>query len=316
MHKEHRQDTCGKASGEWTLEMDHSAMNEGILNSRVSATTAGVDKREEKMTKGVHSTALCAVGGFVVGTAALRILLDRSTAIPAAKQALQGPEQARTNTSVPSATSSIDEYEPDPETMYDWAYEEEDLILNETFVVPPSLSADAEEEEDAIPAGISVSRRMNLFDEPGFRLKLFWKEGYYWQESYAEKWWCMSCGLDGVCKKDDSMYLVNCKSKSHADARFTSTRRRKGLQYRVVGTDLCLQKIGRSRRIELRPCSKSQVLQQFKSKRGPDGGFDLRPARYTGRCLTNHHHPKAGELVYAESCRTAHRTKTGYWEKY
>lgn len=83
-----------------------------------------------------------------------------------------------------------------------------------------------------------------------------------------------------------------------------------------MGTDLCLQKIGRSVKIALKPCNKRNVLQQFQGYRGAGKEFDIRPARFSNRCLTNHHHPKAGEVIYAETCLKAHRTKTGYWTAY
>lgn len=37
----------------------------------------------------------------------------------------------------------------------------------------------------------------------GFRLRLYWEEGYDWQESGGEKFWCMEC--DGSCEDGDKM---------------------------------------------------------------------------------------------------------------
>ena len=108
---------------------------------------------------------------------------------------------------------------------------------------------------------------------------------------------------------------VNCKTKSDVDAKFKLTRLKKGDQFRVAGTNLCLQKIGRSKRIVLKSCQSNNALQLF---RGFQSGrkFDLRPVSSAGRCLTNHHHPKASEVVFAQTCSKAHRTKTGYWVAY
>lgn len=87
---------------------------------------------------------------------------------------------------------------------------------------------------------------------------------------------------------------VDCKTTSNAGTRFELIKKKKGNQYRVAGANLCLQKRGGTR-IALRPCSNS-LHQLFKSTRGREGSFDLRPAKYNSRCLTNHHHPKAGEV--------------------
>ncbi len=37
----------------------------------------------------------------------------------------------------------------------------------------------------------------------GFRLRLYWEEGYNWQDSSGEKFWCMEC--DGNCEDGDKM---------------------------------------------------------------------------------------------------------------
>ena len=151
--------------------------------------------------------------------------------------------------------------------------------------------------------------------EVGVRLKLYWEEGYFWQERYEEKWWCMACP-DGKCEKNDKMELNNCKKKNDRDATFVVTSpSNAGHQFRVTNTDLCLQKMGDRRAIKLKPCKTNTPLQLFIDYK-PDEKFDLRPVEYTGRCLSNHHHPKAGETIYAETCKKAHRTDTGYWVAY
>ena len=123
-----------------------------------------------------------------------------------------------------------------------------------------------------------------------------------------------------VCQKSDQMELVNCKEKTKKDATFVVTSHGNAKhQFRVTNTNLCLMKMHDRRAIKLKPCktkkSKSFHLQLFDDFK-TNGKFDLRPVGYTGRCLSNHHHPKAGETIYAETCIKAHRTDTGYWVAY
>ncbi|KAL3794404.1 hypothetical protein HJC23_012941 [Cyclotella cryptica] len=157
--------------------------------------------------------------------------------------------------------------------------------------------------------------------EGSFRLKLYWEEGYFWQEKTDERWWCMSCGENGVCEVDTKMQLRDCKVKDdNLDALFSVTSYGDaGDQFRLANTDLCLQKMGGSRAIKLKPCRKATrknlSLQLFKGF-NPDEKFDLRPSSYTDRCLSNHHHPKAKEVIYAETCEKAYRPDTGYWVAY
>ena len=128
----------------------------------------------------------------------------------------------------------------------------------------------------------------------------------------------MACP-DGKCERSDKMELRDCKKKSDRDATFVVTSYgSKGHQFRVANTNLCLQKMFDRRAIKLKPCktNRKKALQLFTDFK-PDGEkFDLRPVLYTDRCLSNHHHPKGGETIYAETCKKAHRTDTGYWVAY
>ena len=156
--------------------------------------------------------------------------------------------------------------------------------------------------------------------ENGFRLKMYWEDGYYWQERTDERWWCMSCQEDGKCESGSKMELRNCKKKSDLDATFIATSHGTlGHQFRITNTNLCLTKMGRGRAIKLKKCwnprRKHFPLQLFKGFK-QDEKFDLRPSGYLDRCLSNHHHPKAKEIVYAETCVKAHRPDTGYWVTY
>lgn len=158
-------------------------------------------------------------------------------------------------------------------------------------------------------------------ENAGFRLKLYWEEGYFWQERTEERWWCMQC-VDKlgnfICEKDSRMQLRNCRTKSVLDAIFTYTSFGDGgYQLQIANTNnMCLQKMGDRRAIRVRPCRNDQMMQRFVGFNPDMERFDLRPLNYTDRCLTNHHHPKPNETVYAETCKRAHNYDTGYWVRY
>ena len=168
--------------------------------------------------KGQDTTTLCAVGGLIVGAATLSL---SSNAV--IKQMLRGTERAkggrdsiigRDRVLVPPlifvssdkevATSiDVDEksFEEDAEILYEWRGEEP--LNNMTLETGQSMMYP---ERTLKEIDNSISRRTNLFSSGGFRLKLFWREGYYWQESTKETFWCMSCGN---CKENDVMKLVS-----------------------------------------------------------------------------------------------------------
>ena len=156
----------------------------------------------------------------------------------------------------------------------------------------------------------------------------------------------MACA--GTCKEGTIIKIRDCKKKSNADATFVvlslkgemelKAKESKvskepkdskgnaggGYQYRVANTDLCLT-VDRANFLEVGPdvngiaitlssCKMNNPGQLFVAK--ASAKFDIRPVTAKDRCLTQHHHPKADEIVYVESCAVAHRTTTGYWSAY
>jgi hypothetical protein len=157
--------------------------------------------------------------------------------------------------------------------------------------------------------------KLRSSNEVGFRLKLYWETGYYWQESTTEKFWCMSCP-GGECERNDQIELRDCKTKNNENAQFVATSVEKGHQFRVTNTNLCLQKSTRGVAVKLKPCNTKNKLQHFIGFKTDGKRFDLRPSTSNKRCLSQHHHPKSGEIIYAETCFKAHRVDTGYWVAY
>ena len=169
--------------------------------------------------KGQDTTTLCAVGGLIVGAATLSF---SSNAV--IKQMLRGTERVRdggdsmiigsdrvlvppltsvssdkqVETSIDTGEKSIEE---DVEILYEWRGEEPSNNMTLEAGQSMMYSERILKEIDNL-----ISRRTNLFSSGGFRLKLFWREGYYWQESTKETFWCMSCGN---CKENDVMKLVS-----------------------------------------------------------------------------------------------------------
>ena len=75
--------------------------------------------------------------------------------------------------------------------------------------------------------------------------------------------------------------------------------------------------MGSRRAIKLKPCREksAQLFADFKlNKRFELGPVDV----YDGieRCVSQHHHPRQDEQIYAEKCGKAHRRDTGYWMAY
>ena len=132
----------------------------------------------------------------------------------------------------------------------------------------------------------------------------------------------MACPGDGKCRPREKLELRDCERRTAADATFVVDRARtshghEGHTFRVANTDLCLQRMGRrGRAVRLRRCRAGRAAQVFAGFDAEARRFDLRPVEFAERCLTNHHHPKEGETIFAETCQKAHKTNTGYWVAY
>lgn len=93
---------------------------------------------------------------------------------------------------------------------------------------------------------------------------------------------------------------------------------KEGDLFQIVNTNLCVER-KESRYIALERCNRNEVRQRwlnFRARETPFAWTPLEHGRSDPRCATQHHHPKAKEVVYAEDCDLAHRYTTGFWEAY
>jgi len=137
------------------------------------------------------------------------------------------------------------------------------------------------------------------------RIRLYWKKGYYWQESRKEKYWCMEGSKDG-----ETIDVQKCDSSSSQKFRFIGGN--PGQIQSCRNDKLCFEMKGST--VKLDQCNSSEKDQGFK-RNGKNSKFKLEPRSKSG-CLTQQHHPKSGEKVYAEKCSRAQKDETVYWRKY
>ena len=132
----------------------------------------------------------------------------------------------------------------------------------------------------------------------GFRLKLYWQRGYYWQE--------------GGCRSGASLDIHNC-DRGGTRFEFVGSGR---IQIKVRGTNLCMALVGRNA-IELRNCDSGDDRQRFTAGAGDFNGrrFEFNPV-VNGGCVSNSHHPKDGEVIYRQTCQRSRVSTTSYWVKY
>lgn len=165
-----------------------------------------------------------------------------------------------------------------------------------------------------------------------FRLKLYWQSGYFWQEERRERKWCAMYkykGLpgNGLCWyantkrlrcRNDQLYIAKCSNHINQKFKFIKLSNNEVQITLANGEDLCFQRS--DRQIYLRPCNAKEERQRWFSPKGSFDGprFELSQRSFSSQCITQNHHPKAGEVVELHSCKAA-RSKhheTSFWNKY
>lgn len=179
------------------------------------------------------------------------------------------------------------------------------------------------------------NRELNAIpDKTYLNLRLHWQRGYRWQESSKEKFWCLACKRE--CNLNDGVDIQWCnRSDAKQQFYFDNGKIRSGRNKRM-----CLTRMGRS--IKLRSCSSTQHQKWSGLSSSGRGPFALQIPGNSDKCgklqklnvfhsflstdslifalhhmtVSQHHHPKAGEDVYMESCKLARMANTDKWVAY
>jgi hypothetical protein len=163
---------------------------------------------------------------------------------------------------------------------------------------------------------------------------MYWEQGYFWQEETIEREWCLECTTcqeltasdsgtgckdseqdDSTCHIGDQLWLQQCSDRTGGNAIFSLIGGPRGNQINIHGTNLCMERV-EIRLIHLQECDDKNTVRDAQLWDGfkPSGPFDLAPRNYDGVCISQHHHPKAGEVIYTEDCQIAHFWDTGNWQ--
>lgn len=152
-----------------------------------------------------------------------------------------------------------------------------------------------------------------------FYIKLFWREGYTWQEETVERKWCWQCE-GSRCNVGDRMKISRCDD---GNDEFNFIKQDNGIQIKVFDRDLCLEMDSSGARdlLVVEGCDASKMEQRFLPGTPGDGlsfdgdRFELRPVSKEG-CFTQQHHPKEGEDIFLHDCVVARNDRTSFWNRY
>ena len=146
-----------------------------------------------------------------------------------------------------------------------------------------------------------------------FKLKMYWEEGYFWQEETFERKWCMRC-RDGSCDNGDRIYIETCSDDGveRFDFNYVDSDE---VQIKVHGTDLCMERSDKS--VYIRSCDSGNAQQRWWAAAGgfDEYRFEISQVSASNLCVTQRHHPKSDELIHMEPCTLPRSSDTSYWEK-
>jgi len=158
-----------------------------------------------------------------------------------------------------------------------------------------------------------------------FRLRLYWQDGYDWQDSSREKYYCASC--EGSCSPGNDLELGHCDEDDEDNDpdgvwQFINADREGKVQIQMYGTDLCWEMVSdsgdetSSRVVSLARCDTDRSRQWFRSGEGDFDSYRFELKTSSGKCVSSKHHPKKNEDMYETSCSTAEGDDTNFWTKY
>jgi len=167
--------------------------------------------------------------------------------------------------------------------------------------------------------------RPPLPEDLSFRLRLHSEKDYCWQEECRTREYCAECvrcspitnsgNPEGCsassCKSGVQLWIQRCDSRS---TKFEILRNNNGDLMKVRGRNLCMERRG-DLFIILRPCDETKHRQWFKGFENQETPFTLRNVGdQFHRCMSQHHHPKNGEVLFLDECDYALDTNTGLWD--
>lgn len=160
------------------------------------------------------------------------------------------------------------------------------------------------------------NRELQSSTSSTFQLKMYWQEGYCWQEEWIERRWCMSC-QGKTCGSGERLWLQTCNAgDSTQKFKYIAVSGSGGGQLMTSTTNLCLERITDSS-FKLSSCSSTKTSQVFLGITTDGKPFELHPKSNGNKCLVNNdHHPKAGEVIYSADCTLARSVHTDQWTSY
>lgn len=160
-------------------------------------------------------------------------------------------------------------------------------------------------------------RKDTAADDEGVQIKMYWREGFCWQEEYSkERRWCWTCWGDWPhCDENDKVEIKWCDEWNEAQRWvYKPASDEYGRISPAMNQTLCFQLLEHTSILRLLPCDEGNRRQLFSGWSGPSPRkFELHPYGQKDKCLTQEHDPKNYEEIISVDCSTARGDHTNAW---
>lgn len=168
----------------------------------------------------------------------------------------------------------------------------------------PSMSPAIGEPLVEVEASALYLQRQNI----AFQLKIYWEEGFCWQQEWIERKWCMSCQY-GTCDENDIMWVQECSDDDIQLFVWEAVGGTGGGRLKpFTRQDLCFENTSNNSTLrmsffKLRPCDENNKDSQIITGLTQDAPFELYPfGQSMYQCISQQHHPKPMEELRGQLC--------------
>ena len=173
------------------------------------------------------------------------------------------------------------------------------------------------------PADLSMPGSIQGTSSETFRLKMYWQQGYFWQDLPTDPVFCMKCDdVTPGCFAGQNVFVAPCEAnittEEPTDFNFVFLPSGGAFYIKIETSNLCLTLPPNRIHLPLtvEPCSPYNELQLFFVYNGQataDSQFEIHPVTASDYCLDITHHPKIGERIFAWPCYYPRIWTTSLW---
>ena len=174
------------------------------------------------------------------------------------------------------------------------------------------------------PADVALPASIQGTPSATTLLKMYWQEGFLWQELPTDPVFCMKCDdVTPNCFAGQNVFVAPCQANITTEdpTNWQMIFQPNGAFYiKIATSDLCLTlPLVKLDPLTVEKCSPFNEKQLFFAQNGQAAAgsrFEISPVTEQGSCVSQIHHPKTGERLFLFPCIYPRYWTTSFWNFY